>query len=76
MSHSDNLSARRWQYLVNLAFSLDEGAGLDADRREAACGAIESALEVFVSTVDPVSDFEGYAVRRLLLALQRSLRPE
>jgi hypothetical protein len=34
---------------------------------------IESALEVFPETVDPVEDFEGYAVRRLLLALNAAL---
>jgi hypothetical protein len=36
---------------------------------------IESALEVFPSTVEPVEDFEGYAVRRLLLALHAALSP-
>jgi hypothetical protein len=34
---------------------------------------LESFLEVFPSSVDPVDDFEGYAIRRVLLALRRAL---
>jgi hypothetical protein len=34
---------------------------------------IESALEVFPPSIDPVEDFEGYAVRRMLLALNAVL---
>jgi len=36
---------------------------------EASVRALASALEVFGADIDPVDDFEGYAVRRLALAL-------
>lgn len=64
----------RWANLVNTAFLLDQ-----APRRPGPEGLrptlemLESALEVFPSAVDPVEDFEGYAVRRLLLALKAVL---
>ncbi|MFO7155629.1 MAG: hypothetical protein DIU72_003285 [Pseudomonadota bacterium] len=46
-----------------------------ASRRalEAALQALDSALEVFGPEIDPVDDFEGYAVRRLALALRDAL---
>jgi hypothetical protein len=64
----------RWANLVNTAFLLDqlpkrsgpEGIG-------SALKMIESALEVFPPSIDPVEDFEGYAVRRLLLSLNAVL---
>lgn len=56
----------RWQHLVTAAALLEQGA--DADEL------LASALEVFSRSVDPVEDFEGYAVRRFLLALEDSLR--
>ena len=31
---------------------------------------LDSTLEIFPAGTDPVEDFEGYAVRRLLLALR------
>ncbi len=64
----------RWANLVNTAFLLDQiprRAGPEGLRP--ALSMIESALEVFPSTIDPVEDFEGYAVRRLLLALHAAL---
>jgi len=65
----------RWTHLVTAAFLLEEG-GPSADAAERAgraLGLIESALEVFPSSLDPVEDYEGYAVRRLLLALRTRL---
>ncbi len=35
---------------------------------------LESTLEVFPSSVDPVEDFEGYAVRRMVQGLLAALR--
>lgn len=64
----------RWANLVNTAFLLDQmprHSGPEGVR--AALTMIQSALEVFPASIDPVEDFEGYAVRRLLLALQDSL---
>jgi hypothetical protein len=34
---------------------------------------LDSLLEVFPSSLDPVEDFEGFAVRRLAQALRRQL---
>lgn len=69
MAHDD-----RWANLVNTAFLLDQ-----APRRPGpeglrpALAMLQSALEVFPAAVDPLEDFEGYAVRRLLLALETVL---
>ncbi len=60
----------RWQHLVAGAFALDEGEG---DREARVRALLESVLEVFPESIDPVEDFEGYAVRRLALALRRKL---
>jgi hypothetical protein len=61
----------RWQHLVSAAFHLDETVS-----PERAVHLLDSALEVFPPTIDPVEDFEGYAVRRMLLALRRALTPD
>jgi len=45
----------------------------EIDVSHANLGLIESALEVFPSSLHPVEDYEGYAVRRLLLALRTRL---
>lgn len=72
----------RWQRLVVGAFQLDEALGSkegSGDGSGAAAHAqlyLESLLEVFPSSVDPVEDFEGYAVRRMLLALRRALEQQ
>ena len=65
----------RWQNLVHGAFLLDEGLAStpEQDRLHRTSEMLDSFLEVFPSSVDPVDDFEGYAVRRLLLALRRAL---
>jgi len=64
----------RWANLVNTAFLLDQlPRGSGAEGVQSALTMIQSALEVFPSSIDPVEDFEGYAVRRLLLALLDSL---
>ncbi|WP_434391136.1 hypothetical protein [Melittangium boletus] len=64
----------RWANLVNTAFLLDQTprrAGPEG--LQSTLTMIQSALEVFPASIDPVDDFEGYAVRRLLLALQGAL---
>jgi hypothetical protein len=69
----------RWQSMVMGAFRLDEALGskeVPLDDSGAATHALhylENLLEVFPSSVDPLEDFEGYAVRRMLLTLRRAL---
>jgi hypothetical protein len=64
----------RWANLVNAAFLLDQTPRKPGpEGRQPALSMIESALEVFPPSIDPVDDFEGYAVRRLLLALKAAL---
>jgi hypothetical protein len=65
----------RWQNLVHGAFLLDEGLASTSEEERLHCASamLDSFLEVFPSSVDPVDDFEGYAVRRLLLSLRRAL---
>jgi hypothetical protein len=69
----------RWQNLVSRAFLLEEqlrGAQGSArpDGLKAAVDYLESTLEVFPSSVDPVEDFEGYAVRRMVQGLLAALK--
>jgi hypothetical protein len=68
----------RWQNLVTGAFHLDDeltsvhtrGA---VARRRLAIEYLDSVLEVFPADLDPVEDFEGYAVRRLAQSLRRAI---
>ena len=61
----------RWQHLVQAAFLLEEqDATCEGGIPAPAVALVDSALEVFTPDIDPVEDFEGYAVRRLLLALR------
>lgn len=69
----------RWQNLVSRAFLLEEqlrGArsAVPPSGLKAAMDYLESTLEVFPSSVDPVDDFEGYAVRRMAQGLLTALR--
>lgn len=67
----------RWQHLVSGAFSLDQAEQLpSAERRAQALAYLESVLEVFPSGLDPLEDFEGYAVRRAALSVLRALQSE
>jgi hypothetical protein len=61
-----NTKDDRWSHLVSAAFQL-EAARLEP------VTLVDSALEVFDAELDPVRDFEGYAVRRFLLALRQVL---
>ncbi|QRN95150.1 hypothetical protein JRI60_39660 [Archangium violaceum] len=69
----------RWQSLVAGAFLLEEtlaskeGPGDTSGAIPPALRYLDSLLEVFPSSLDPVEDFEGYAVRRMALALRRAL---
>jgi len=63
----------RWQHLVQAAFVLEEQAGGPNGLPATALSVVDSGLEVFNSGIDPIEDFEGYAVRRLLLALRTAL---
>ncbi|WP_143195987.1 hypothetical protein [Archangium sp. Cb G35] len=69
----------RWQSMVVGAFHLDEtldSKEVPVDGSGAAAHALlylETLLEVFPSSVDPLEDFEGYAVRRMILSLRRAL---
>jgi hypothetical protein len=70
----------RWQNVVHAALLLEDRLALRppgrspdaADLREAQV-LLASLLEVFPSSLDPVDDFEGFAVRKLAQALQRAL---
>jgi hypothetical protein len=69
----------RWQNLVSRAFLLEEqlratGGAAPPNGLKAAVDYLESTLEVFPSSVDPVEDFEGYAVRRMVQGLLAALR--
>jgi hypothetical protein len=71
----------RWQNLVSRAFLLEEqlraaGGPERPKGLKAAVDYLESTLEVFPSSVDPVEDFEGYAVRRMVQGLLAALRSE
>lgn len=61
----------RWQHLVTCAFALEE-APAEARQVELA-RVLASVAEVFPRTLDPVEDFEGYAVRRFVLALTEAV---
>ena len=68
----------RWQNLVTGAFHLDDELGSvrtrgAVARRRLAIEYIDSILEVFPPDLDPVEDFEGYAVRRLAQSLRRAI---
>jgi hypothetical protein len=70
----------RWQSLVTGAFLLEESLKATPSPRgdtrppgALAVSYLDSVLEVFPSSVDPVEDFEGYAIRRMALALRRAL---
>jgi hypothetical protein len=64
----------RWAHLVSAAFRLDESAPLpDEEQRRKLLSVLDSALEVFPAGIEPTEDLEGYAVRRLLLALRARL---
>lgn len=64
----------RWQHLVQVSFLLEaRDAEPGPDRRQSLCAVVDDLLEVFPSSVDPVDDFEAYAVRRFALALRRML---
>jgi hypothetical protein len=72
----------RWQSLVAGAFRLEEALGSKEGPREGPATAapallyLDSLLEVFPSSVDPLEDFEGYAVRRMVLALRHALEQQ
>lgn len=71
----------RWANVAKTAFLLNElctvqpDASLDA-RLVHVRAAVHSLLEVFPSSVDPLEDFEGYAVRRWVVSLDRALQPD
>jgi hypothetical protein len=68
------IATDRWANLVNTAFLLDQAPRQPGpEGLRPALAMLESALEVFPPALDPVEDFEGYAVRRLLLALSAVL---
>lgn len=61
----------RWQHLVTIAHLLDESP---PERSAAEVRALlHSVLEVFPESIEPVDDFEAYAVRRLVASIVRAL---
>lgn len=77
--HENDGRTDRWQSLVAGAFRLEEtltAREKEGERPGALSPALlylDSLLEVFPPNLDPVEDFEGYAVRRMTLALRRAL---
>ncbi len=69
----------RWTSLVTGAFLLEESLKATPSSSDArppgalAVSYLDSVLEVFPSSLDPIEDFEGYAIRRMALALRRAL---
>ncbi len=61
----------RWQHLVSGAFLLDEAPS--PVQRQRVLGYLDTVLEVFPGSLDPLEDFEGFAVRRMALAMRRAL---
>lgn len=61
----------RWRHLVACAFALQETPTEDLGP-ELACR-LRSVVEVFDASIEPLDDFEGYAVRRLAVALVDAL---
>lgn len=60
----------RWASLTASAFRLD---ALATPSVRDARAALDHVLEVFDAHVEPAEDFEGAAVRRFALSLQRAL---
>lgn len=60
----------RWQNVVTGAFRLSEETA--RGRPEAAREYLDNVIEVF-EPADPVDDWEGYAVRRMAIALREAL---
>ncbi|HET9452586.1 MAG TPA: hypothetical protein VFO83_16970 [Aggregicoccus sp.] len=68
----------RWLHMVHAALLLEEQLVQEhpvsaQERRRRVELLLGSLLEVFPSSLDPVDDFEGFAVRKLAQALQRAL---
>jgi hypothetical protein len=70
---------QRWLNVVHAALRLEDWLAAQAPGAAARSEVqvlLGSLLEVFPSSVDPVEDLEGFAVRKLAQALQRALEPE
>jgi hypothetical protein len=67
------MASERWRHLCQTAFQLEDLREEGPAAAGAALALVDSALEVFTSRIDPTDDLEGYAVRRLLLALRPTL---
>lgn len=66
----------RWTHLANAAFHLQQTEGEPREARlRAARLSLQSALEAFQSA-EPLDDLPGFAVRRLLLAVEGALEDE
>ncbi len=64
----------RWQHLVSGAFRLDEVP--TPVERKRVLQYLDTILEVFPGSIDPLEDFEGFSVRRMALALRRALESD
>lgn len=62
----------RWTHLVNTATWLESRS--PQTHAVVVVAALDSALEIFSAGVEPTDDFEGYAVRRFLLALRDGVK--
>lgn len=67
----------RWTHLMNAAFHLQQEEGREPSlktslRQSLIRESLDSALEAF-PPAEPLDDYAGFAVRRLLLALRQHL---
>jgi hypothetical protein len=75
------MSEELWMSLVRAAHSLEEDVrdATPEAARERAFATVQTIVEIFPRTLDPFTEFEGYAVRQfakaLLAALSASEKP-
>ena len=62
----------RWQHLCTISELIAEARQDSGGLAEVAL-LLESVLEVFPSSLDPVSDFEGFSVRQFTKALHSAV---
>lgn len=71
-SERDKKQWEKWKHLIYAAETLSErGRNPHSIRKVVEC--LNSIEEVFPKTLDPIEDFEGFALRQFVKALKSSL---